>query len=237
MQQNERSWYLEDMSLRLLCSLLLLTVLSLPALTQMPARVTGELETSPYYKNHKWFAKVNFTSLFDWQAPTIQMGVEYKIKKRLTAEVNIGLPVEWLEARSTDSTYWNHYKIKAELRFFPGENLFYIGPELFFTKKKRSRFDGVYKDKDHETYGYTFAELNKTVIGFAIKGGRVWELSERWALDGFFALGTRYIHLDIKAEGVAPASGYRWLYWTADRKGSTMGLHLAAGLKVAYALK
>lgn len=228
---------LKNMRPRFLYPLLFATILSVPALAQMPAKFTGELETSPYYKNHKWFAKVNFTSIFDPEAPTIQTGVEYKIKKRLTAELNIGIPMRLGNLRPTDSTYINHYKVKAELRFFPGENLFYIGPELFFTKKKRSSFDGVYRDKDNETYGYTFAELNKTIIGFAIKGGRVWELSDRWALDGFFAIGTRYIHLDIKAEGVAPAPGARWMYWKSDRKGSSTGLHLAAGLKVAYALK
>jgi hypothetical protein len=225
------------MNPRLLYPLLLLTVLSLPALAQRPARVTGEIETSPYYNNHKLFAKVNFTSVFDPQTPTIQTGIEYRLKKRLALEVTVGIPVRLGESWATDSTYWNHYKVKAELRFFPGQSLFYIGPEAFFVKKKRSRFDGVYKDKDLETYSYTFAELNKTVVGFAIKIGRVWELSDRWALDGFFALGTRYIHLDVKAEGVQLAPGYRWLYWTSDRKGSTMGLHLALGLKVAYALK
>lgn len=234
MQQIAAPRYLNRMTPRLLYPLMLLLT-SLPALSQN-TRVTGELSTSPYYNQHKWFWKTNFTSLLDPEAPTIQTGVEYRISKRLTAEVNIGLPVKWLGAESTDSTYWHHYKVKAELRFFPGESLFYVGPELFFTKKKRSRYDGVYKEKD-ETYGYKYAELNKSIIGFAIKGGRVWELSERWALDGFFALGTRFIHLDIKAEGVAPAPGYRWLYWTSDRKGSMMGLHLAAGLKIAYALK
>lgn len=225
------------MNPRLLYPLLLATIACLPALAQKPAKVTGELTTSPYYNNYKWFGKVNFLSTLDPQTPTIQAGVEYKIKKRLSAELTVGIPLKWNQARATDSTYWNHYKVKAELKFFPGESLFYIGPELFFVKKKRSRFDGVYKDKDNETYSYTFAELNKTVVGFAIKGGRVWELSDRWALDGFFALGTRYIHLDVKAEGVNVAPGYRWLYWTSDRKGSVMGLHVAAGLKIGYALK
>jgi hypothetical protein len=237
MQQNAGPWYLEYMNPRLLYPLLLSTVLSVPAFAQMPAKITGELETSPYYNNHKWFAKVNFTSLFDPQAPTIQTGIEYKIKKNLAAELNFGIPFKWMAARPTDSTYSNHYKVKFELRFFPGKSLFYIGPEVFFTKKKRSKFDGVYKDKDAETYAYTYAELNKTIIGAALKGGRVWEISERCALDGFFAIGTRYVHLDVKAEGVQPAPGYRWLYWTSDKRGSTTGIHLAAGLKLAFALK
>lgn len=183
--------------------------------------------------------KVNFFSLFDPEAPTIQPAIEFRISKRVSAEIAYGIPVPIHgNVRSTDTTYYRYYKFRFEVRYFPFERkAFYFAPEVTYVSKERSKFDGSYYSNDSETYQYDFAEIDKSIIAGAFKMGIVgpFRKNNRWLIDGFIGFGPRFMRMKIKAVNPQPG-GRGWMNWTSDREGSTTAFHFTMGAKIGYVI-
>ena len=156
----------------------------------------------------------------------------------VSAELMLGIPIAGgNDSRNTDSTYLRYYKLKAELRLFPANRFFYIGPQLFYTNKRQSKYDGIVMGQDGKDYQYRYAELRKNIFGFIIKAGRVFPLSEKWNLEGSFGLGPRFVNLKLDATNLDQSPNYiRILYWRSDKMGTTVALHVETTFKLSYTI-
>ncbi|MGB8192028.1 MAG: DUF3575 domain-containing protein [Chitinophagaceae bacterium] len=234
MQQNGGQKYL------VLVKPLYLTILSLmlAAVTAAQQRPKDAPQLAPRYYEGKLFATLNITSLLDPITPTLQPGIEYRFSEKLSGELTFGIPVKMWEGTSkTDSTYNRYYKLKTELRFFPSNRFFYVGPAVFLTKKKYSDYDGGFSDGG-DYYSYDFAKLDKTVIGIAIKAGRVFPLSEVFNLELFAGIGSRFVHLDAESTGlIKESSRPRWFWRPPERVGWKTTVHLETGLKMSRTIR
>lgn len=192
--------------------------------------------TSRYYHG-SLFAKVNVGSLLDVKSPTLQTGFEYRFNKRLSGEFAVGIPiVAFADDQDTDSTYHRYYKLRAELHFFPKSRFFYIGPDLLFMRKKQSKYGGHVRLKDAHDYNYTYAELEKTVVAFGMKIGKIFPFSEKWNLDASFAIGTRIVDMTINATGLDRRTGLFSTLIIPEKEGTSVGLHMAVGCKLSYTI-
>lgn len=190
------------------------------------------------YEAAKMTGKINLLSLMDPEAPTIQTGVEFAISKRVSAEVTYGIPVPIHgNVRNTDTTYYRYYKFRAEMRFFPFERkAWYFAPEITYTSKEYSKFDGSYYSKDDGRYEYDFAEIDKSIIAGACKIGYVspFRRNNRLILDVFFGFGPRFNRMKIKPVN-AQQGGFGWMtFFTNDREGTTTAVHATMGIKIGY---
>ena len=192
--------------------------------------------TSRYF-NGTLFAKVNFASLLDPKSPTLQVGLEYRINEKLSAEFAVGIPIVAIAQHTvTDSTYHNYYKLRAELHFFPKGRFFYIGPELLFMRKQQSKYSGNVRLKDAHDYNYTYAELEKMVFAFGIKVGMIVPLSEKLNIEGSFSLGPRIVNVKIDPVGLERRTGLFSGWVWPEKEGTTVGIHQAYGAKLSYTI-
>ena len=195
---------------------------------------------SSRYHQGTWFVKVNALSLLDPQTPTLQLSLEYRINRRLAVEITPGFPVyTFRELRSTDTTYNRYYKIKAGLKFFPGKQpRFYIGPEFFYTRRSRSKYDGIVRGKDGGNFEYRYAELKKNIFGAILKLGLVAPISEKVNFEPAFAFGPRFVYLKLDATNLDQTNkSHHFLNFNTDRIGGTMGVHVAAEFKISYIIR
>jgi len=193
--------------------------------------------TTRYYQG-AWFAKLNIASMLDPLTPTLQPGIEYKISRRLSTEVLFGIPViGHNHSQVTDSTYYRYYKVKGELRFYPADRFFYVGPQLFFTNRRQSKYDGVVRGQDGRDYQYRYAELNRNIFGFIFKAGRIFPLSEKWNIDGSFGFGPRLVDLKLNATSLNQTQNFVGSMWERkDRIGTYVGIHVEITAKLSYQL-
>lgn len=192
------------------------------------------------YAAAKMTAKVNFLSLFDPEAPTIQPGVEFAISKRVSAEVAYGIPTPiYDKVRSTDTTYYRYYKVRAEVRYFPFERKdFYFAPEITYTSKEYSRFHGSYYTRNDGRYEYEFAEIDKSIVAGAFKVGVVspFRKNNRLLIDVFAGVGPRVTRMKIKAVSAQPGGGWWMVFVSNDHEGSTTAFHFTMGIKIGYVI-
>jgi hypothetical protein len=191
------------------------------------------------YSDARWVAKINTLSWLDPETPTLQPGIEYQFKKRLSGEFTIGIPTRiYSHIRPTDSTYNKYFKLKAELKFFPGERRsFYIGPELTYISRKRSRYGEVFTGKDGKSYAYDYARLKKSIFALSMKFGFVLPNSGRWLFDTYFGAGPRFMYETVDAVNKTTQGQKDVLFWRSDREGFTTTIHVTMGLKVGYIIR
>ena len=202
--------------------------------------LTSSNRYSSRYDEGILFAKINALSFLDPNTPTLQLSLEYRFNKRFAIEITPGIPVyTYREIRPTDSTYNRYYKIKAGLKFYPGNRArFYVGPEFFFTHRARSKFDGVVKGKDGVDYEYRYAELEKNIIGATLKFGVVAPISEKINFEPALAFGPRFVYLNLNATNLDQANFVRSMFnFNTDRIGSSWGMHIATEFKISYIIK
>lgn len=205
---------------------------------QKRTRSNEEL-VSRYYQG-TWFAKVNFGGFFDLQSPTFQPSIEYRINPRLSAELILGIPLAGKnDSRITDSTYLRYYKIKGELRFFPGNRFFYLGPQVFFTNRRQSKYNGIVVGKNRAEYDYQYAEMKKNIVGFIIKVGKIVPISEKWNVDGSVGFGPRLVSLKMNAVNLSQTPHYNRnpFYWRADKLGTNVSPHAEVMLRLSYTIR
>ncbi|HEX6179719.1 MAG TPA: DUF3575 domain-containing protein [Chitinophagaceae bacterium] len=225
--------------MRTLNIFLLTIMLGQMAIAQGPQNTTKTATSrydSRYYKA-TLFAKVNFLSLFDPGAPTIQPGLEYRFNKRIAIEASYGIPVYvFRESRPTDTTYFRCYKIKAGLKFYPGKDpRFYFSPEFFFTRRERNKYNGVVTGKDGINYEYRYAEMVKSIVGMALKFGVVGPLSERLCVEAAVGFGPRFVHLKMNASNLDRADFVRSMFkFNTDKIGTSYGIHMMSEFKLGY---
>jgi hypothetical protein len=205
--------------------------------TNATAQLTKKNFDLEPYAQARIIAKLNLLSLIDPEAPTLQPGMEVKFNKRLSGEFAIGIPLGY-GSEETDSTYFRFYKLKAEIRYFPFERrAFYLASELSYVSRERDEYNGIFVAKDREVYGYDYAQIDKNIFAVAFKAGAVlpFRKNSRWLMDFFAGAGPRFVKTEIKAINVRPdAPG--WMFWNRDRQGSSAGLHLTVGFKIARIL-
>lgn len=213
---------------------LLLLLLAATASTQ--AQSSRALQP---YSDGKWVVKFNLLSWLDPETPTLQPGIEYRLNKRSSVEFTVGIPTRIYDyTKPTDTTYNRYFKMKSELKYFPGEKRsFYIGPEVSFISKKKSRYNASFEGDDGKTYGYDYAQIEKSIVTLAFKFGFVMPLkgNNRWLLDTYFGAGPRFGFMNVDAVNVQPG-GHGPLFWQTDREGFTTSIHVTMGLRLAYIL-
>ena len=191
------------------------------------------------YEQAKFIGKVNFLSILDPEAPTIQPSVEIAFSKRVSAEFAFGIPVKIHgNVRNTDSTYYRYYKFKAEIRYFPSKRKdFFIGPEISYISKERSDFNDFFYARDGHTYEYDFAEIDKSIVALAFKVGVVtpFRKNNRWLLEISAGAGTRFIHMKINTVNRRPG-GPRFFPITSDYEGSRNAVHGTMAIKIGYVI-
>jgi len=199
----------------------------------------GLRSSAQSYADAKWIAKINLLSWLDPTTPALQPGIEYQLNKRSSIEFTIGIPTKtWQELKNTDSTYNKYFKLKAEIKYFPGDKRsFYIGPELSYISRKKSKFNDSFEGDDGKDYSYDYARLDKSVVAMAFKIGFVLPSASnsRWLFDTWFGAGPRFVFTNVDAVNTQPG-GRGFMFWKSDREGSTTAVHVTLGLKLGYIL-
>ena len=187
----------------------------------------------------QWVAKINTLSWLDPGTPTLQPGIEYRLNKRTSLEFTIGIPTKtYDELKNTDSTYNRYFKLKAEMKYFPGEKRsFYLGPEGTYVRRKRSKFDGTLIGDDGKTYGYDYAETEKSIFALAFKIGFLlpFQRNSPWLFDTWFGAGPRFMYMNADVVN-RQLGGHGPLFWQSDREGFTTSIHVTFGLKIGYVI-
>ena len=102
----------------------------------------------------------------------------------------------------------------------------------------RSKFDGIVRGKDGETYEYRYAELEKNIIGATLKFGIVAPISEKINFEPAISFGPRFVYLNLNATNLDRTNFVRNMFdINTDRIGSSWGIHLGTEFKISYIIK
>jgi len=186
------------------------------------------------------YLKLNFLSIADLALPTIQPGYEYKFSDKLGLEMAVGIPIQWIGHRKTDSTFFSYYKVRSTLKYYVRDK-FYIGLEGFFTHAHYNRqyfYYDLQKNGGLIRYSSDYAVAQKNVVGFDFKFGKISSLGKNLYLENFAGFGGRFVHIKL-LENINPheVTYYRsYAFQTFDVVGLKITPHLTFGIQLCYNL-
>ncbi len=181
-------------------------------------------------------------TLFDPYTPGISLGLEFQPLDAFSIQFEYNIPFAPLSFFNYNTGKIDHQttRYRGELRFYPGRPdeaaAYYIAAEGFYTAENYRRENSTLL-RNNILYEFTNSNINRTVIGGAIKGGYQFSLNGYVMLDVFAGIGVRNVVLTHDASTLFPSALLFDSRWGGDqREGEFWRPHIALGMRLGFSL-
>lgn len=181
-------------------------------------------------------------TLFDPYTPGISLGLEFQPFDAASIQFEYNIPFAPLSFFNYNTGKLDHQttRYRGEFRYYPGRPdeaaAYYFAAEGFYTAENYRRENSTLL-RNNVLYEFTTSNINRTVIGGAIKGGYQFALNGFVMLDVFAGLGVRNVVLTHDASTLFPSALLFDPRWGGDqREGEFWRLHIALGVRLGLSL-
>jgi len=181
-------------------------------------------------------------TLFDPYTPGVSLGLEFQPFDAVSIQFEYNLPFSPLSFFNYNTGKLDHKttRYRGEFRYYPGRPdeaaAYYLALEGFFTAENYRRENSSLLS-DNVLYEFTNSNINRTVIGGAIKGGYQFAIGGYLMLDVFAGIGVRNVVLRHDASTLFPSALLFDPRWGGDQKeGEFWRPHIALGLRLGVSL-
>jgi len=214
-------------------------VLSFALSFALLSHVQGQMK---YAWNEMFIPKIAPLTLFDPYTPGISLGLEFQPFDAASIQFEYNIPLSELSFFNYNAGKLNHQttRFRGEFRYYPGRPdeaaAYYLAAEGFFTAENYSRENGTLLRND-VLYNFTTSNINRTVIGGAIKAGYQFSLSGFLMLDVFAGIGVRNVLITHQPNALYTSALSFDSRWGGDqREGEFWRPHIALGVRLGMSL-
>ena len=168
------------------------------------------LMVNGYSQNEKVIFKFSPLALIDEVTfPTIQGGIELRLKNRISWYNEIGIKYRTGYYEGTDTSFINSYgvKLKSEVRYYLAKNFvdennagrlsgLYLGGNIFFNRDYHNSEIGYYFGKDNSAFVIDNFAVKKNIIGTNFIFGLQEPIRGNFLVDVYAGVGFRIRFID-----------------------------------------
>lgn len=181
-------------------------------------------------------------NLIDFNAPTLQLGMEIGFKSKWYFGIDLGIKSPMLPPNDgvNDRDDWKYFKLKAEVKYaFVQRKRFFVytGLEGFYFPQDFVRTEDVLIVNDETSYWYERADVKRRDWAVYPKAGIELRTKGGFLFDAYTGIGYRVTK--IKHSNIDINTANNWGFWEGfgpgfeDRRNGTFErFHFVIGLKI-----
>lgn len=186
--------------------------------------------------------KVAPLTLFDPYTPGLSLGLEFQPTDQWGLQFEYNIPFEALAFFNYNEGKQAHQtnRIRSEIRYYPGrqfsDKAYYVALEGFSVKENYYRENSTLY-RNGQLYNFVRSDIERSVKGFAVKGGYQFVVNYYLMVDVFVGLGLRQVSVMHQPTELFPTPLLFDERWGGDqREGIFNRPHLALGMRLGWSL-